>query len=447
MQTRTFQAGNMAEALQMVKTELGPDAMIISSRREKRKGILGLFRKPVFRVTATAGSPPQTRRYPAVQEETSQGDTTLDEFRKSMLEPLVRELRELRERVEAIAGQDEPRRMELSERPVQAVMEKGNPDAVCDFTVPELSQDTRRDLKKMLVDSVMTAEVGTVSPLPFPIVSPVKETLPGEGDRRREVDAGSLGRISTALHDAGVGEAAIVALVQKVKTMESQGDVAEDLGKKLKDAVENTVKCSGPIKLKKGGPRIVALVGPTGVGKTTTIAKLAAHYTVVRKVKTALVTIDTFRVGAVEQLKTYSRIMGVPLEVASTPKELEKAIALHQDKDLILIDTVGRSPKDRETIDNLRDMLRSASTIETHLCVAATTRERELRSIVESFSALPIKRLLFTKLDESSSFGSIINLHLEKKLPLSYFTKGQRVPEDIEPATGKKVADLVLGED
>jgi flagellar biosynthesis protein FlhF len=445
MQTRTFQAGNMAEALQMVKTELGPDAMIISSRREKRKGILGLFSKPVFRVTATSGSRP-VRRYPVESDEANQGETTRDEFRRSMLEPLARELRELRERVDALALQDDPRRKEPTEHPSPAVMEKENLGPVRDFTVPELSPSARQDLKKMLVDSVLGASE-TASTVSFPVPLPAKETRVVVEDRERESDAGPLSRISAALHDAGVGESAIVALVHQVKTSENQGDAVEDLGKKLKDAIESTVKCSGPIKLKKSGPRIVALVGPTGVGKTTTIAKLAALYTVGRKAKIALVTIDTFRVGAVEQLKTYSRIMGVPLEVASTPKELEKALALHEDKDLVLIDTVGRSPKDHETIDNLREMLRSSSSIETHLCVAATTRERELRSIVESFSVLPIKRLLFTKLDESSSFGAIINLHLEKKLPLSYFTKGQRVPEDIEPATGKKVADLVLGEE
>jgi flagellar biosynthesis protein FlhF len=435
----------MTEALQMVKTELGPDAMIISSRREKRKGLLGLFRKPVFRVTATVGPPP-ARRYPAESDERRQGDTTRDEFRRSMLEPLARELRELRERVDALTPPSDARRIDSCEHPAPLVMEKEDRTPVRDVNVPELSPDTRQDLKKMLVDSVMGGS-GIASTVSFPLVQSEKEAQEETGDPVRETDAGSLSRISAALHDAGVGEPAIVALVQKVKSTEKQGDAAEDLGRRLKDAVESTVKCSGPIKLKKNGPRIVALVGPTGVGKTTTVAKLAALYTVGRKAKIALVTIDTFRVGAVEQLKTYSRIMGVPLEVASSPKELEKAIALHQDKDLILIDTVGRSPKDHETIHNLREMLRSSFSIETHLCVAATTRERELRSIVESFSVLPIKRLLFTKLDESSTFGSIINLHLEKKLPLSYFTKGQRVPEDIEPVTGKKVADLVLGED
>lgn len=444
MQTKTFQAGNMTEALQMVKTELGPDAMIISSRKEKRKGLLGLFSKPVFRVTATVGPPP-ARRYPAEAVEEAQGDTARDEFRRSMLEPLARELRELRERVDALASQDDSPKTSPAERPAPVVIDKENRDGVRDFTAGVLSSDVRQDLKKMLVDSVLGGS-GAAAAAAFPVVRQEKDGLEEAVGPARETAAGHLSRVSAALHDAGVGESAIVALVRKVQEAEKQGDATEDLGKRLKDAVEGTVKCSGPIKLKKSGPRMVALVGPTGVGKTTTVAKLAALYTVGRKARIALVTIDTFRVGAVEQLKTYSRIMGVPFEVASTPKELEKALDLHQDKDLILIDTVGRSPRDHETINNLREMLRISSSIETHLCVAATTRERELRAIVESFSVLPIRRLLFTKLDESCSFGSIINLQLEKKLPLSYFTKGQRVPEDIEPATGRKVAELVLGE-
>lgn len=422
----------MTEALRMVKTELGPDAMIISSTKEKRKGLLGLFLKPVFRVTATVGAPP-ARRYPAVQDEEKPEDTTRDEFRRSMLEPLARELRELRSKVDTLFLKEEERSKEPPVGIVSEAPEKETESVFRDFQVSGMSAESRRELKSFLPDSL-----GETSGVTRPAFLPsVPEAPP---------DPGQLGRISAALHDAGVGEAAILALVEKVKSSEAGSDESEDLGKRLKAAVESTVRCCGTIRMKRNGPRIVALVGPTGVGKTTTVAKLAARFTVGRKSKIALVTIDTFRVGAVEQLKTYSRIMGLPLEVASTPKELEKAISLHCDKDLILIDTVGRSPKDYETIENLKEMLSVPFSIETHLCVAATTRERELRSIVESFSVLPISRLLFTKLDESFSFGAIINLQLEKKLPLSFFTKGQRVPEDIEPATGKKVAELVLGE-
>lgn len=429
MQTRTFQAANMAEAMQLVKAELGPDAMIISSRKERRKGILGFFTKPVFRITATVDTAPQ-RKLSHYREAAGRDETTRDEFRNSMLEPLARELKELRERVDSLQVKESAARQEVVPPPAPARIEQAAVTSVGDFFQREPANAELRELKKLLLESVQ-----------------------GEGDLhsaasdRVKKESESLARVSATLHDAGLVEVSIHALLEKVKNTEQQIDGEADLKERLKEALESTVRCSGPIRLKKSGTKIVALVGPTGVGKTTTIAKLAALYTVGRKAKIALVTIDTFRVGAVEQLKTYSRIMGVPLEVASTPKELEKALAAHTDKDLVLIDTVGRSPKDKETIEGLRSMLDSSFTIETHLCVAATTRERELRGIVESFKALPISRLLFTKLDESSSFGSIVNLQIENKLPLSYFTRGQRVPEDIEPASGKKVADLILGEE
>jgi flagellar biosynthesis protein FlhF len=419
----------MAEAMQLVKAELGPDAMIISSRKERRKGILGFFTKPVFRITATVGTAPQ-RNLSHYREAAGRDETTRDEFRNSMLEPLARELKELRERVDSLQVKESAARQEVVPPPAPARTGQAAVTSVGDFFQREPANAELRELKKLLLESVQ-----------------------GEGDLhsaasdRVKKEAESLANVSATLHDAGLVEVSIHALLEKVKNSEQQINGETDLKERLKEALESTVRCSGPIRLKKSGTKIVALVGPTGVGKTTTIAKLAALYTVGRKAKIALVTIDTFRVGAVEQLKTYSRIMGVPLEVASTPKELEKALAAHTDKDLVLIDTVGRSPKDKETIEGLRSMLDSSFTIETHLCVAATTRERELRGSVESFKALPISRLLFTKLDESSSFGSIVNLQIENKLPLSYFTRGQRVPEDIEPASGKKVADLILGEE
>ncbi|MRR05584.1 MAG: flagellar biosynthesis protein FlhF [Deltaproteobacteria bacterium] len=429
MQTRTFQAANMAEAMQLVKAELGPDAMIISSRKERRKGILGFFTKPVFRITATVEAAPQ-RKLSHYREAAGRDETTRDEFRNSMLEPLARELKELRERVDSLQLKENAARQGVVQPPAPARTEQAAAESVGDFFQREPANVELRELKKLLLESVRG-----------------ESDLPSAASERVKKETESLAQISATLHDAGLVKVSIHALLEKVKNSEQQIDGEADLKERLKEALESTVKCSGPIRLKKSGTKIVALVGPTGVGKTTTIAKLAALYTVGRKAKIALVTIDTFRVGAVEQLKTYSRIMGVPLEVASTPKDLEKALAAHTDKDLILIDTVGRSPKDKETIEGLRSMLDSSFTIETHLCVAATTRERELRGIVESFKALPISRLLFTKLDESSSFGSIVNLQIENKLPLSYFTRGQRVPEDIEPASGKKVAELILGEE
>jgi flagellar biosynthesis protein FlhF len=441
MQTRTFQAKNMTEAMQMVKAELGPDAMIISSRKERRKGILGILTKPVFKITAAVEPPPQ-RRAVSYRDEVEDEPSTRDEFRRSMLEPLARELRELRERVDSLVLREDSGVRSAS----ASAVTKAAPEAAAsrgEIPAPEAESPELYEFKRMLLDSVR-AEAGVALP------AALSENLPQGAavatQPSPESGAGPFSRISAVLHEAGVGEAAIRVLMEKAMSSDTRIEREEDLMERFREALEAAAKCSGPIRLKKNGTKIVALVGPTGVGKTTTIAKLAAQYTMGRKAKVALVTIDTFRVGAVEQLKTYSRIMGVPLEVASTAKELEKALSSHQDKDLILIDTVGRSPRDQEMLEGLREMLDSSYSIETHLCVAATTRERELRAIVDSFGVLQITRLLVTKLDESSSFGSIVNLQIDKKLPLSYFTRGQRVPEDIEPASGKKVAELILGE-
>ena len=138
--------------------------------------------------------------------------------------------------------------------------------------------------------------------------------------------------------------------------------------------------------------------------------------------------------------------MDMPMEIASTPEELASAIRAHAGKQLVFIDTAGRNPRDRNKILEMKSFLEVNPDIETHLCLSATTRDRELTQAVTRFGALPISRLLFTKLDESMSFGCIVNTHLQNKLPLSYFTTGQRVPEDIETATPQRVANLVARE-
>jgi flagellar biosynthesis protein FlhF len=182
----------------------------------------------------------------------------------------------------------------------------------------------------------------------------------------------------------------------------------------------------------------------TGVGKPTTTAKLAAMYALNRGNKVALITMDIFRVGAVEQLKTYSRIMGIPLEVASTPKELEKAVEKHSSCDLIFIDTAGRSHKDKEKLEEMRNFLENKIPIEVYLCLSATTKDRELEEILNRFSIFQVSKVVFTKIDESESLGNIINLLMKDNLQVAYFTTGQRVPEDIEVATSAKLADLIL---
>jgi flagellar biosynthesis protein FlhF len=189
----------------------------------------------------------------------------------------------------------------------------------------------------------------------------------------------------------------------------------------------------------------MALVGPTGVGKTTTIAKLAAAYLKQFGQKLALVTIDTYRIAAVEQLKVYGEIMNLEVEVVMSPNQLEEVLCRHQDKKLLLIDTAGRSPKDEVSVQELADFLRPELKIESHLVLAATARNQELYEAVKQFGALDLKSFIFTKLDECESFGALLNVHTKNNYPLSYLTDGQKVPEDLMIADPKKIAGLIMG--
>jgi len=200
-----------------------------------------------------------------------------------------------------------------------------------------------------------------------------------------------------------------------------------------------------PIVFKKGNEKKrIALVGPTGVGKTTTIAKLAAIFAILEKKRVALATVDTYRIAAVDQLKTYADIISVPLEVAYTPSELEDALRKHQDKDLILIDTAGRSPLNELQMTELKSFLEPCSDLEIFLVLGATTKYADLMETVLRFSQLPIKRLVFTKLDETQHYGAILNVVSKTRKAIAYITTGQNVPDDIEVPNPDKIAKMIL---
>jgi flagellar biosynthesis protein FlhF len=191
------------------------------------------------------------------------------------------------------------------------------------------------------------------------------------------------------------------------------------------------------------GGRVWALVGPTGVGKTTTIAKLAAYFSLKLARKVLLVTIDTYRIGAVEQLATYARILGLPLKVAASPRELKSCLEEREEQDLVLIDTAGRSPKNTGLLDELQDFLTISPIIGSHLVVSATTKEGDLKRVITGFGRLPLEGYICTKLDETDEYLPLFNQLVPTRRPLSYFTHGQRVPEDLEQVTKARIARLL----
>jgi len=210
--------------------------------------------------------------------------------------------------------------------------------------------------------------------------------------------------------------------------------------------IEKELFMAGPIDLVPGKTKVAAIVGPTGVGKTTTIAKLAALHALEKKRKVALVTIDTYRIAAVEQLKVYAKIMGLPFRAVSAPEEFNRILAQFADRDLILVDTAGRSQQDKLQIKELKGFLRQSFPVEIYLAMSITHKEENLSAVGDQFGLLPLDRVIFTKIDESYTYGTIINQLYKIKKPLSYLTTGQKVPEDIEIATRERIISLMLGE-
>jgi flagellar biosynthesis protein FlhF len=191
--------------------------------------------------------------------------------------------------------------------------------------------------------------------------------------------------------------------------------------------------------------QVVAMLGPTGVGKTTTLAKLAAKALLEERMKVGLITLDTYRIAAVEQLKTYAEIIGVPTKVVENATQMDLAIKSYEDKDLILIDTAGRSQRNLEGQQELADYFRKNQFIKKVLLLSATTKQADLADIIEKYKIFDPGYFILTKLDETQVYGSVISELVRTASPLAFLTIGQNVPRDILKPDGRKIVDLALG--
>jgi flagellar biosynthesis protein FlhF len=210
------------------------------------------------------------------------------------------------------------------------------------------------------------------------------------------------------------------------------------------DIVENFIMSSIPKALKQEDKkRIQALVGAPGVGKTTTLAKLAARYSIMKKKKVGMITTDTFRIAATDQLKTYAKIMGIRMEVASTKETFQRALGLFSDKDIILVDTPGRSRFD-DGYANILNIIQQDRDIETSLLVSATTSADNLQDTVARYTSFQYDNLILTKIDEARRFGIFYDVINKAHKPVSFLTCGQNVPQDIEEVTPEKIAHLIM---
>lgn len=311
--------------------------------------------------------------------------------------------------------------MAAVEKPVPVVVEKNLPvpqrtskEEETKAAVVQLELANMRKLLEQVLAKIPQAEKQ---------VSPLLELL-----IKNDVDAEIAGNLIRGLPD----EASIIGSDQNITR------------KLLLDRITNYLQRVEGITIPGSGCKTVALIGPTGVGKTTTIAKLAANFAIKEGQRVALITADTYRIAAVEQLKTYSDIIGVPIEIVYSPDELKAALYRHRDKNLVLIDTAGRSPQSQYQLAELQSLLAVDPYIETHLVLSATTKYSDLLEIVNKFSVCSPQKILLTKVDEAGYLGTVLNLLYQFPTALSYVTTGQNVPDDIELANAHKLANLIL---
>ena len=303
----------------------------------------------------------------------------------------------------------------------------------------------------------------TVAPVSVPL-TPAKTAEPEWKQELAEMRS----LLERALHESKQGADAVAsAAVEKLLQADVLQPVAESLVRqdpvlyqwkgtltepafteRLERLVEQGLGKVSGVALNGSAPHVVALLGPTGVGKTTTIAKLAAYFSLQKGMRVSLITADTYRISAVEQLKTYAEIMGLQLEIVYAPQELAKALAKCKGSQLVLLDTAGRSPKNQEQLEELQLLLSQVPQAEKHLVLSLTTCNRDALEIAKRFSVCSPDKVLFTKLDEASRCGVILNVLQQFPMKLSYVTNGQNVPDDLQIVSPAWLAkELLRGDD
>jgi flagellar biosynthesis protein FlhF len=459
---KTFRAASLQEALSVVRREMGEEALILNTRQVSKKRFIPWLRaKQQIEVTASLVA--ESSASVAV----SSGVAELDIPSAHVLED------DMGLDLAFVDSDDSTESSVTKAADIAAELGKRHADKNrLEHNLKSL-EDSYDDL---LPELTPQADVGVesmekVASQAAKLISQAKATASEENDTlATKLDSlqKMVQNLTRSTHFRGAEE--IPFELFEIYTQLMDADVEDDLARELifglrelcppdqlsdpaishgllSGMVESELNCTVPISIEPGRRKVVALVGPTGVGKTTTIAKLAANFRLRDGVKMGLVTVDTYRIAAVEQLRTYAEIIDLPMKVVTSPQEMRRALDDLAGLDLVLIDTAGRSPRDELKIQELRSMLNEACVDEVHLVMSLTASVRSIALSCEQFQGVNPTALVLTKLDEAAGMGSLLSVARQVSLPISYLTTGQDVPEDIEPADATRVARLVLGED
>ncbi|MDQ5988357.1 MAG: Flagellar biosynthesis protein FlhF [Syntrophus sp. SKADARSKE-3] len=386
MQIRRYEASSIREAIAMIKNDLGPEAIVLSTKRlgEDKAGLV-----EVMAATDKRNVPPDTagKKVPGGGHG-SGGDFNAGETANSS---------SLRKEIDGL-------RDHLSRFTVQNPLKR--------------DMDEFRGMMEAFFDVI--------------------------GLRNRGEHKDQLPKIYSRLVAGGVSRQRACVLIDKLRQDCVDHDIYTPDG--ALQATERYLRKSVMVagrNIKNG--RVKAFIGPTGVGKTTTLAKLAAHYAIDRKLSVGLITTDTFRIAAAEQLKVYAKILDIPLHVASDRESFQRALGLYSGKDVVLVDTPGRSHHDRGSLDRLNHIVHAGAPVECNLLLSLTSSGDNLLDAEDMYrQVFDYDHLIFTKTDECNRFGLIFNVVERTGKPVLYITNGQNVPQDIQKMTPGKLAEILV---
>jgi flagellar biosynthesis protein FlhF len=427
---RTYRAASIADALGDIKRELGPDAVILHTRSFKAGGILGLGARRLVEITASSsvnvvhplahkGKAPLR---PAASDRVRKAyaPTPTDHAADKARFAIDQTQRPVEQLVSAATAGADPASVNAN-----ATDRASTPSAQHDSITRELAS-----IRAMVGQALRSSSPASTGGMPDALFRNYLSMI--ESEVARELADQIVGGVRAELTNEQLESdenAVKMAVLARLESLIPIADAPPTAGRSTAD----------------GRPRTIALVGPTGVGKTTTIAKLAAIYKLRQGLKVGLVTTDTYRIAAVEQLRTYANIIGIDLRVVLTPREMLAACAAHSDCDVLLIDTAGRSQRDATKLDDLKAFLDIAKPHETHLVLSGASSEAVLVESAQRFAIAGPDRVIFTKLDEMVHFGVLVNTARAIGAELSYITTGQEVPDHIEPSSANRLARLILG--
>ena len=479
----TFTAKDDAEALRLAAERLGRDAVILSTQVIKEGGMLGMFKRSVLKVTAWILEDDDTRPQSRPRQQPTAASTasTMDEDTRRENLIAFQKLMEFKERSGNLSQSstsespaplgEEGYRLPQSEnvhispeglRNAYGLTTRPAPVPPPPKPKPELEahpqvqavpdNETRllRDQVGALADriDILLQRITAVENGVSTAVQQTQQRASGQNIRPSAPQFQPMPTLS--LEDSGIEGRLRASDVDERYIRKLLADYAvmskKERGKKLPFTkwLGNQIECSGDNGGDATGGRKVMLLGPTGVGKTTTIAKLAAIKALWEHKKVLLLTSDTYRIAAVEQLKTYAKILGVPIEIIFDINTIPSVVDEHDNAEIILLDTAGRSQRDKKNMELFENLYNAFTPDAVHLVLAANMKYKDMLDVVEHIPNIPISHLLFTKLDETVSYGSIFNIQQVMGCPVSFLTVGQNVPKDIETATGSRIAEFLM---